>query len=197
MQIVYGLVRTGSHLVGRHLANNYNYTYLGEYFNSSRQPKQSNPENKIKSLNNNCVIIVHPDIWNDIYSDKFYDWLFGHELHLTTTDDVERQFFSFALAVKTTYWHNFGLYKELQNYTLERYWFDNFKTSYFKYYDTFNRLKIKKIWPLKDAHKIKDNGKYKLTQKTHNLSHEQIQNLFTNKDEMLQWITELNIDKSA
>ena len=198
MQIVYGLVRTGSHLVGRHLANKYNYTYLGEYFNGGNGflPK-STPENKIKTLNNNCVIIVHPDIWNDSYSDKFYDWLFEHELHLTTTDDVERQFFSFALAVKANYWHNFGTSKELQNYTLERYWFDNFKRSYFKYYDSFHRIKIKKVWTLQDAHKIKDNGKYMLTQKTHNLTNGQIQNLFTNKEEILQWITELDIDKTA
>ena len=36
-----------------------------------------------------------------------------------------------------------------------------------------------------------------LTQKTHNLTNAQIQNLFTNKEEILQWITELDIDKTA
>ena len=73
----------------------------------------------------------------------------------------------------------------------------NFKRSYFKYYDSFHRIKIKKVWTLQDAHKIKDNGKYMLTQKTHNLTNAQIQNLFTNKEEILQWITELDIDKTA
>lgn len=193
MNIVYGLPRTGSHLVARHIANNTGKLFLGEVFKAPTTTNVSINEKRIFTLPKNCVIIVHPHLGYGYYSDNFYNWLFEHKLDVTFTDDMWRQVLSFGMASATGYYHTFGSNSTIRKCNYKKNVFDQFKNSFIKYRETYNRIQINKSWSLQDAHLIhrSKNDKYKLTKKTYNLTTDQLFSYYTNQDEILKWYDEL------
>lgn len=193
MEIVYGEPRTGSHFIARHISNQYNKIFLGEYFKSSFPNAQFNILGKIYKLPKNSVIIVHPDLAYGHYCQEFYNWLFSNELIVTQTDDRWRQVVSWGFAAKTTNWHSYSNPRNLdQKITYSRKYFDMLKVSINKFNDTKHLIKIKEMYKLQDIEKISfSQGKYKKTAKTYFQDTDDIAQMYKNLNEVKSWFNEI------
>lgn len=194
MNIIYGLPRTGSHFVARHLANKNNKIFLGEYFKSPIPNAQVNIIQKIDTLPKNSVIIVHPDLAYGNYPDEFYDWLLNCPLDLTETKDIWRQMLSWGMAASIGHYQSFNnKTSDCPKIQYKRDFFDMFKISFKKYHETKDKIKkIRSITYLQDIPKLQTiNGRYKLPTKTFSHNTKQLFDCFLNKNDILEWYNEL------
>jgi hypothetical protein len=198
LQIVYGEPRTGSHFLARHIANKNNMLFLGEYFKTPIPNAQVNIEDKIKSIPENSVIIIHPDLSYGYYTDTFYDWLFSNPLIVTETNDRWRQVISWGIAAKTTNYHSFNISKQLDQYIIyKREFFDMLKYSIQKFESTKHLINYKERYTLQDLDKISFvNGKYNPTKKTYKQNTQQLSLMYENIEEVKEWYQEIRINKN-
>jgi hypothetical protein len=183
MKIILGTPKSGSTFITRYIANQHpNYAYLKEYFQPLWYDKNDSTGKRLKNLKEKSVFKIHTgkeitkEVWNFIQDREIIFVERKHKLE---------QYASFGLSYLSNVWTVYDKPNDIIKGYYKKEWFDDLTYRLDQYYKKKNNLKIEKIYYYEDISTMVQNGMLPIKQ--HNLHINEKLNMFTNKQQFLEW----------
>lgn len=183
MKIILGTPKSGSTFITRYIANQYpDYDYLKEYFQPLWYNKNETTDTRLKSLQEKSVLKIHT---GKETADEVWNFIQNRKIIFVERKDKLDQFTSLGLSYLSDIWTVYDKPNEFVKGYYKKEWFDDLAYRLDQYYEKKDILNVDKVYFYEDIPKIKRNGVLPIKQ--HPLNIEQKLNMFTNREQFLEW----------